>query len=182
MRNMAFMLALVMFSACSDGPPEAFRLGSQIPMGAHTLTVSGTESNLDGHEQELVVFFQWNGPVQDLVAWFPRLKMTAVDEEGNKYTAKLAVPEEAYSLKRSLKWAMETAGSNPQPSASDMQNLTYLSERLVEIEKDLNAGRNPGRWVYSYDVPSNVRGLTLHVKNPDPRQGQARLAAIPLGR
>lgn len=42
-------------------------------------------------------------------------------------------------------------------------------------------GLNWRDWVVVFNVPDTSRGLTLLVENPEPRQGQARLTAVPLG-
>jgi hypothetical protein len=36
-------------------------------------------------------------------------------------------------------------------------------------------------WVVVFHVPDESRGLTLLVENPEPRKGQVRVTAVPLG-
>lgn len=42
-------------------------------------------------------------------------------------------------------------------------------------------GRNWRDWVAVFHVPEDSKDLTLLVENPEPREGQARVTAIPLG-
>jgi hypothetical protein len=42
-------------------------------------------------------------------------------------------------------------------------------------------GPNWQDWVVVFYVPDESRGLTLLVENPEPRNGQVRVTAVPLG-
>lgn len=50
-----------------------------------------------------------------------------------------------------------------------------MQERLMYME-------DPGpNWLVVFHVPDESRDLTLLVENPEPREGQARRSALPLG-
>ena len=53
-----------------------------------------------------------------------------------------------------------------------------LPERLFYMQEP---GANWRDWVVVFYVPDESRRLTLLVENPEPREGQARLTAVPLG-
>jgi hypothetical protein len=53
-----------------------------------------------------------------------------------------------------------------------------MQERLMFME---DPGSNWRNWVVVFHVPDESRDLTLLVKNPEPREGQARFTATALG-
>ena len=53
-----------------------------------------------------------------------------------------------------------------------------LPERLFYMQEP---GANWRDWVVVFYVPDESRDLTLLVENPEPRDGQSRLTAVPLG-
>jgi len=53
-----------------------------------------------------------------------------------------------------------------------------LPERLFYMEEPGPSWRD---WVVVFYVPDESRGLTLLVENPEPRKGQVRVTAVPLG-
>jgi hypothetical protein len=53
-----------------------------------------------------------------------------------------------------------------------------MQARLMYME---DPGPNWRDWVVVFHVPDDSRDLTLMVENPEPRDGQARVTAVPLG-
>lgn len=53
-----------------------------------------------------------------------------------------------------------------------------LPERLFYMQEP---GANWRDWVVVFYVPDESRDLTVLVENPEPREGQSRLTAVPLG-
>ena len=53
-----------------------------------------------------------------------------------------------------------------------------MRDRLMYME---DPGPNWRDWVVVFYVPDESRGLTLLVDNPEPRKGQVRVTAVPLG-
>jgi len=56
--------------------------------------------------------------------------------------------------------------------------FSAMQARLMYME---DPGPNWRDWVVVFHVPDDSRELTLMVENPEPREGQARLTAVPLG-
>lgn len=70
-----------------------------------------------------------------------------------------------------------------QLSITDADNartkpLHSMQERIMYMQ---DAGANWRDWAVVFHVPAESRNLTLLVENPEPREGQARRTAIPLG-
>jgi hypothetical protein len=53
-----------------------------------------------------------------------------------------------------------------------------MRERLMYMQ---DPGGNWWDWIVLAYVPDQSRDLTLVVENPEPREGQSRLTAVPLG-
>ena len=53
-----------------------------------------------------------------------------------------------------------------------------MREKLMYMQ---GPGGNWWDWIVVCYVPDQSRNLTLLVENPEPREGQARLSAVPLG-
>ena len=53
-----------------------------------------------------------------------------------------------------------------------------MQARLMYMQ---DPGPNWRDWVVVFHVPDESRGLSLLVENPEPREGQSRLTAVPLG-
>jgi hypothetical protein len=65
----------------------------------------------------------------------------------------------------------DAAGKRTEVSGVMLERLMYMED----------PGSNWQDWVVVFYVPDESRGLTLLVENPEPREGQSRLTAVPLG-
>jgi len=75
------------------------------------------------------------------------------------------------SFLRSQLWVEDSDGMRTRASSAFFAKLMYMED----------PGGNWWDWVVVFRVPEESRGLTLLVENPEPREGQARLTAVPLG-
>ena len=202
MRNLALACACLM-AGCA-GKPERFEVGSSISLGQGRLTVTRTEVHPDGKQHALMVFFTWTGPVKDLYGWFPSLVMTVTDAQGKSYgpvapmfySTLRPMPEDVFSLdpgasslaeyKTSMKRRARNLEDMMKGPVHDrevlMQSGAGVERRIGQAKADIEAGRNPERWVHKFSVPQQSRGFTLLVRNPSPRKGQPRLVTVVLER
>jgi hypothetical protein len=65
----------------------------------------------------------------------------------------------------------DAAGTRTEVSGVMLERLMYMED----------PGSNWQDWIVVFYVPDESRGLTLVVENPEPRKGQVRLTAVPLG-
>ena len=191
--------ALAASLACSVAP-KPYEKGSTIPMGEGSVTITRTEVLSDGPNNDVMVFFTWTGPVKDVYGWWPGLTMILQDRTGKKYepvpvmfySPLRPVPEDLYSANpasrtirgyaKATKQRMDEMTGSRRDLEMAVESSRELERRLGQVKADLQQGRNPGRWVHKFRVPQSSQDFVLVVKNPDPREGQPRLAAVALGR
>jgi len=65
----------------------------------------------------------------------------------------------------------DAAGKRTEVSGVMLERLMYMED----------PGSDWRDWVVVFYVPDESRGLTLLVENPEPREGQSPLTAVPLG-
>ena len=169
--------ALVALAACFPAEPTPFSRGEEIPLASWTVAVRSVEAMsadlLPGMRQVanrsatrfLVVHVEIeraasvDAPAEDHAAERRFLKLLSsvklVDGQGHGYDYGLPLPQSHYQMmKMGSAWSPDDANWDPQL----------------------------GRWVILFGVPRESEDFTLFVRNLWPSEGQARLAAVDLGR
>ncbi len=183
-RNVFALCALLM--ACSSAHTD-FELGKSIPFGKGEFSVNYVEARNMGEGNELVVFFRWTGPVEDVLEgfWGPKMKIILRDSAGNTYkpyrssgSPMMPLPEAIYYTMQRFEQYRQSGGQDSSFEADAMNEAS----RLEQIKEDLEAGRNPLKWVHTFKVKPESQGFLLVAENPDHQPGQARSVEVSLGR
>jgi hypothetical protein len=170
---------LAALAACFPAEPTPFARGEEIPLASWTVAVRSVEAVspdlLPGFDQLadrsksrlLVVHVEIEGrdASADEEGGLPAAQrrflklLTSVhlkDGEGHEYAHGLPLPQSHYQMaKMGSAWSPDDV---------------------------LNSNTQLGRWVVVFKVPAASRDFTLFVRNLWPAEGQARLAAVDLGR
>ncbi|MGH9659383.1 MAG: hypothetical protein ACRD96_12620 [Bryobacteraceae bacterium] len=169
--------AAIAAAGCKSLAPVRMAVGQPIPMGEHRLTITSVEMGSEGAQRQLIVHFNYDGPLGDLQGFLTHIKIALKDDAGKWYASLFSTPEDLYNYHKTLKTI-----DPDRASESDLAHLKDISDRIEQIENELNAGRNPGRWIRAFKVAEESRGFTLLVSNPYRVEGQARQIEVPLGR
>ncbi len=154
--------ACLLATACRTEPPRRIALGDDIGIGPYALKVVRARNApnppppLSTFRQEpgkkgVVVFVHWKTLDGDMDASRRRLFIEAF-------------------LENQLSIA-DSEGRRSEVSGA-------LPETLMDMEDPGPTWRD---WVAVFHVPDGSRDLTLLVENPEPRKGQVRVTAVPLG-
>jgi hypothetical protein len=150
-----------------------FSLGQVIPVGDGSLRVAYVEATAcfvpGGSDKNLAVFLdstdfysllqKQNYSARDLRSGFALLSLFVLDSQGKKYGLGIPLRERDY--------LMAKAGAS-----GDLEG--GWSAMMGESGDDTV--------VVLFTVPENSQGFTLYLKNPWPKEGQSRVAAVDLGR
>ena len=158
----------LLFVACTgDSKATPFSLGAPISIGPYEVIVSHMQWEVDSvihsigpEEIGMVVFVSWTG-LESLdrnsqltfIKNFNENRISLLDSAGNKYRPRYSATVDVYM------WY--------QQSGRDLAQLQDLGQ--------------PRDWVVWFTVPRESQNFTLIIKNPDPQEGQPRLAAVLLG-
>jgi hypothetical protein len=163
-RRLATTLLLaicLLVATCAKEPPRQIALGDEIPVGPYTLKVLRAR-NAPNPPPPISTFRSQEGKKAIVVVIYWK---TLDDVDGLR---RLAFAEKFLESQLSI----SDADGAQTPALSAMQ------ERVMFMK---DPGANWRDWVVVFFVPDQSRDLTLLVENPEPREGQARLNAIPLG-
>ena len=152
----------VLAGSCSQEPPRQTALGTDIEVGPYVFRVLRARSapnppppistfRHQDGKKGIVVFLDWKKLDDDMEV----LRRLAFIESFIENNISIADAED----KRT-----EVTGA--------------MQVRLMYME---DPGPNWRDWVMVFHVPDTSRELRLLVENPEPRDGQARLTAVPLG-
>lgn len=85
-----------------------------------------------------------------------------MDNSGKKYRTSLTIPEDSFEMMQA------SVSGDPERYRSSVEVL---------------AGRGPifDYWAAVFRIQQDSHNFTLLIENPDPREGQPRLAAVSLG-
>ncbi len=154
--------ACLLAVACTTEAPRKVALGEDIEVGPYAFTIVSARNAPDPppplstfrtqpSKKGIVVFVDWKRLGVD---WDVRQRWLFVE----------SFIERQFSVVDSEGRRTEVAGVMP--------------ERLLYMQ---DPGANWRDWVVVFYVPDESRDLILLVENPEPRDGQSRLAAVPLG-
>jgi hypothetical protein len=154
--------ACLLAVACTTEAPREVALGDDIEVGPYTLSVLRARNAPDPPpplstfrtrpgKKGIVVFVYW--------------KRLGGDLDGQR---RWLFIESFFEMQLSV---VDAAGRRTEVSG-------VLPERLFHMEEP---GPNWRDWVVVFHVRDESRGLTLLVENPEPRRGQVRVTAVPLG-
>lgn len=154
--------ALVLSAACSQEPPRQSATGDDIEIGPYAFkVVRGRNApnppppistfRSQPGKKGIVVFVDWK------------------TLDGNMdVMRRLAFIESFLENQLSIS---DSEGKRTKVSGAMQARLMYMED----------PGPNWRDWVVVFYVPEASRELTLMVENPEPREGQARVTAVPLG-
>jgi hypothetical protein len=154
--------ACLLAVACTTEAPRKVALGSDIEVGPYAFSVLHARNAPDPPpplstfrtrpgKKGIVVFVDWKRMDVD---WDVQRRWLFVE----------SFIERQFSVVDSEGRRTEVAG--------------VLPERLFYMQEPGASWRD---WVVVFYVPDESRGLTVLVENPEPREGQSRLIAVPLG-
>ena len=166
-------IGLLFFACTGDSKPTPFSIGAPIYIGPTKVTVSHIQWEVESvlhrigtEEIGMVVFVSWDGFESfdkksrlGLITTFNLTMISLLDSAGNKYRPNNSMTYDFY-----------------------MYHQQQPEEQLLGFEQ-LLALRDSGLrdWVVWFTVPRESHNFTLLIKNPDPQEGQPRLAAVLLG-
>jgi hypothetical protein len=181
-----FALCAMLLMGCS-APHTKFEMGKSIPLGKGEFSVSYVEARNMGEGDEIVVYFGWTGPANDVLPGFfgSKMKIRLHDSAGNTYRPSRPswshmepAPEQLYYVMRRFEEYRRSAGRDDSFEA-DAEDLT---SQLHQLDDDLKAGRNPVKWVHTFKVKPERHGFWLAAENPDRQPGQPGSVEVSLGR
>ena len=154
--------ACLLAAACARETPRQAALSDEIAVGPYTFQVVGARDSPnppppistfrnEPGKKGIVVFVRWN-PSQHDLAVMDRLALIE-----NFLEAQLSI--------------VNSAGQRTPVFQAIPEKLMYMQD----------PGGNWWDWIVVAYVPDQSRDLTLLVENPEPREGQSRLTAVPLG-
>ena len=157
-----FSAACVLAAACAPEPPRETALGTDIDIGPYALRILRARNapippppissfRSQPGKKGVVVFVDWKKLDPDMDTMRRLAFIESFMEDRFAITDAEGTRTEAFS-------AMQT--------------------RLMYME---DPGPNWRDWVVVFHVPDGSRDLRLLVENPEPREGQARITAVPLG-
>lgn len=152
----------VLAAGCAQDSARPVALGSDIDVGPYLFTVVGARKapsppppistfRDQPGKTGIVVFIDWKKLDDDI-----------------DLMRRLAFIESFFENQLSI---VDAEGRRSDVSGAMQARLMYMQD----------PGPNWQDWVVVFHVPDGSRGLTLLVKNPEPRDGQARVTAVPLG-
>jgi hypothetical protein len=147
--------------ACAQEPPRQIALGAEVPVGPYAFEVRRAR-NTPNPPPPISTFRKQPGK-KGIVAFVSWKTMDDVDGLN-----RLALAEKFLENQLSI----SDADGTRTPALGAMQ------ERVMYMG---DPGANWRDWVVVFFVPDQSRDLTLLVENPEPREGQASLIAVPLG-
>lgn len=155
----ASLLAL----ACAEqeAPPAPAGFGDEIPIGSATLEILRAD-DAPNPPPPLSSFHKQEGKRGVVVFVYWRGLDELEPLERQIFVEKF--------LRNQLSIA-DSAGGRTDGFSVTQKSLMFMQD----------PGSNWRDWVVLFHVPEPGRGLTLLVENPEPREGQARLTAVPLG-
>jgi len=158
-------LLAVWLTGCGDSSSRSFALKEPIPLGPYALTVSGVESAPWGGEKAaFIILFETDKPVTEkkFTTHFRRGRFKVTDSNGKRYTPVFVTTVVDYKAEQCNQ-------------RQDFESMAFWGQRREEPQQE---------WVLVFSPPPPLpgSGLTLSIENPDPRQGQAGVARVPLGR
>ena len=182
------LLALCAFllMGCS-ATHSKFEMGQSIPFGEGEFSVSYVEARNMGEGNEIVVYFSWTGPAEDVLPGLfgSKMSMKLRDSAGKTYQPSRPswshmepAPEGLYNVMRRLEEYRRSAGRDE----SFEKDAESLASQLHQAETDLKAGRNPVKWVHTFKVESESQGFSLIAETPGRQPGQPDSIEVPLGR
>lgn len=147
--------------ACAQEPPRQIALGVEIPVGPYAFEVRRAR-NTPNPPPPISTFRKQPGKkgIVAFVSW-----KTLGDVDG---LSRLALAEKFLENQLSIS---DADGTRTQAVGAMQERIMYMGD----------PGANWRDWVVVFFVPDESRDLTLLVENPEPREGQARLTAVPLG-
>ena len=154
--------ACVLAAACAQDPPRETALGSDIEVGPYAFRILRARNapnppppissfRSQPGKKGIVVFVDWKKLDDDM-----------------DIMRRLAFIESFMEQRFSIRDA--------EDSRTDV--FSAMQTRLMYME---DPGPNWRDWVIVFHVPDGSRDLRLLVENPEPREGQARTIAVPLG-
>ena len=160
----ALSFAILFFMACTADPePTPFSLKSPIPIGPYEVTAKRVRRAVDGFTHKV-------GPGEKGIAVY--LSWTGLDafDRASRYHFIESFNQNRMRILDSLGNTWKPYGTYPVDFYEAPQRNTGLfgSARLRD-------------WVVAFTVPKRARNFTLLIENPDPREGQPRLARVSLG-
>jgi hypothetical protein len=153
--------AWALAAACAQEAPRQIALGDDINVGPYVLTVLRAR-NAPSPPPPISTFRSQPGK-QGIVVFVDWKKLDDMD-----VMRRLAFSESFFENHLSI---ADSEGKKTEASAAMQARLMYMGD----------PGANWRDWVVVFFVPDGSRDLTLLVENPEPREGQARVTAVPLG-
>ena len=161
-RVIAFTVFCAFAGSCAPEPPQQVALGADIEVGPYVFRILRARSAANQPppistfrqqpgKKGIVVFVDWKKLDNDMDV----MRRLAFIESFLENYVSIADSEDH---RTELSGAMQT--------------------RLMAME---DPGPNWRDWVIVFHVPDASRELRLLIENPEPREGQARLTAVPLG-
>ncbi len=172
--RVAFLAAL---AACSPAEPTPFSRGEEIPLASWIVKVRSVEAM----SSDLL-------PGMRQLAKRPDARFLVVHVEIERAASADAADEDHAAERRFLKLLSSVRLVDGQGHEYDYG--LPLSQSHYQMMKmgnawspdDMNWDTQLGRWVILFGVPQESEDFTLFVRNLWPSEGQARLAAVDLGR
>jgi hypothetical protein len=147
--------------ACANEPPQQIAIGSDIPVGPYAFRVLRAR-NAPNPPPPISTFRSQAGK-KGIVAFVYWKALDDVD----------GIRRQAL-----IEQFLENQLSISDADGTRTEALSAMQERVMFMQ---DPGSNWRDWVVVFFVPEQSRDLTLLVENPEPREGQARLIAVPLG-
>lgn len=163
-RTLRILLSVACLFACScaQEPPRQAALGADIEVGPYVFRVLRAR-NAPNPAPPLSTFRHQDGK-KGIVVFVDWKKL-----------------DDDMDVMRRLAFIESFIDNNMSIADSDEKRTEVtdaMQARLMYME---DPGPNWRDWVIVFHVPDTSRELTLLVENPEPRDGQARLTAVPLG-
>jgi hypothetical protein len=153
--------ACLLAFACAKEPARQIALGDDIAIGPYALSILRAR-NAPNPPPPISTFRSQPGKkgIVVLVSW---KTLDGLDAMG-----RMVFIEKFLESQLSI---ADSAGGRTEPFGA-------MQARLMVMQ---DPGANWRDWVVVFHVPDESRDLTLLVENPEPREGQARVTATPLG-
>jgi hypothetical protein len=154
--------ACVLAAACSREPPRQAALGTDVEVGPYSFRVLRAR-RAPNPPPPISTFRQQPGKTGVVVS----VNWKKLDDDMDA-VRRLAFIESFFEHQFSIAAA---DGTRTKAFGAMQARLMYMED----------PGANWRDWVVVFHVPDGGRELTLLIENPEPRDGQARVTAVPLG-
>jgi hypothetical protein len=174
------------FSGCTETPPTPFSLGQEIPMGSHKLKVSKYETGIirqyipkqmvptESSEKILRLLGEVRPDAPAFVIFFSYSKD---GEEGNLFSLT--------TLNNQMFYVMNRNEEKIYSLAVLPKRLLFIGEGWIvdsnDVDEAMHDLQKPKDFFAIFALEKGPGGVTVFIKNPSKREGQAGIASLSLG-